>query len=41
MHESGEAVRTVRLDLAYEGTRYYGFGLQPDRTTIQEVLEAA
>ena len=26
MRESGEGVRTVRLDLAYEGTRYHGFG---------------
>jgi len=41
MQALGEAVRTVRLDLAYEGTRYHGFGLQPDRTTIQEVLEEA
>jgi tRNA pseudouridine38-40 synthase len=41
MSESGEAVRTVRLDLAYEGTRYHGFGLQPSRRTIQEVLEEA
>ena len=41
MSEQGEAVRTVRLDLAYEGTRYYGFGLQPNRRTIQEVLEEA
>lgn len=41
MSGSGEAVRTVRLDLAYEGTRYHGFGLQPNRRTIQEVLEEA
>lgn len=41
MSESGGAVRTVRLDLAYEGTRYHGFGLQPNRRTIQEVLEEA
>ena len=41
MRESGGAVRTVRLDLAYEGTRYHGFGLQPNRRTIQEVLEEA
>jgi tRNA pseudouridine38-40 synthase len=33
--------RTFRLDLAYEGTRYHGFGLQPNRRTVQEVLEAA
>ena len=41
MTESGGAVRTVRLDLAYEGTQYHGFGLQPNRRTIQEVLEEA
>jgi tRNA pseudouridine38-40 synthase len=41
MSGAGEAVRTLRLDLAYEGTRYYGFGLQPNRRTIQEVLEEA
>jgi tRNA pseudouridine38-40 synthase len=38
---AGVAPRTVRLDLAYEGTRYDGFGLQPNRLTIQEVLEEA
>jgi tRNA pseudouridine38-40 synthase len=41
MSAAGEAVRTIRLDLAYEGTRYHGFGLQPNRRTIQEVLEEA
>jgi len=41
MGATGEAVRTVRLDLAYEGTRYHGFGRQPNRQTIQEVLEQA
>lgn len=41
MSARGEAVRTVRLDLAYEGTQYHGFGLQPNRETIQEVLEEA
>src|SRR6266540_7069835 len=35
------APRTLRLDVAYEGTRYHGFGLQPGRLTIQEVLEEA
>ena len=29
------------MDLAYEGTRYHGFGVQPGRLTIQEVLEEA
>jgi len=41
MSESGEAGRTIRLDLAYEGTHYHGFGLQPGQSTIQEVLEEA
>ena len=29
------------MDLAYEGTGYHGFGIQPGRRTIQEVLEEA
>src|SRR5690349_18686145 len=33
--------RTLRLDLAYEGARYSGFGIQPGRLTVQEVLEEA
>ena len=33
--------RTIRLDLAYDGTCYHGFGLQPNGRTIQEVLEEA
>jgi len=41
MTVGGEAGRTIRLDLAYEGTRYHGFGRQPNRQTIQEVLEEA
>ena len=32
-------MRTIRLDLAYEGTNYHGFGIQPNGPTIQEVLE--
>ena len=35
------AVRTITLGVAYEGTRYHGFGIQPGRLTIQEVLEEA
>ena len=34
-------LRNLRLDLAYEGTRYHGFGVQPGRLTVQEVLEDA
>jgi tRNA pseudouridine38-40 synthase len=41
MTVGSEAGRTIRLDLAYEGTRYHGFGLQPNGRTIQEVLEEA
>ncbi|MFN8633370.1 MAG: tRNA pseudouridine(38-40) synthase TruA [Chloroflexota bacterium] len=41
MESEGGSARTIRLDLAYEGTRYHGFGLQPSRRTIQEVLEEA
>jgi tRNA pseudouridine38-40 synthase len=41
MTDGGGANRNIRLDLAYEGTRYYGFGLQPNRRTVQEVLEEA
>lgn len=33
--------RIIRLDLAYEGTRFSGFGLQPGRLTVQAVLEDA
>jgi tRNA pseudouridine38-40 synthase len=41
MAEGGRSSRNIRLDLAYEGTRYHGFGLQPNRRSIQEVLEEA
>jgi tRNA pseudouridine38-40 synthase len=33
--------RVIRLELAYEGTRFSGFGLQPGRLTVQGVLEEA
>ncbi len=39
--QDGRPGRTIRLDLAYEGTHYHGFGIQPGRPTIQEVLEQA
>src|SRR3954468_16786679 len=41
MSVEGEAGRRIRLDLAYEGTQYHGFGRQPNGRTIQEVLEEA
>ncbi|HEX3247592.1 MAG TPA: tRNA pseudouridine(38-40) synthase TruA [Chloroflexota bacterium] len=33
--------RVVRLNLAYEGTKFQGFNVQPQRRTVQGVLEAA
>src|SRR5262245_29340954 len=33
--------RVVRLNLAYDGTRFQGFNVQPGRRTVQGVLEAA
>lgn len=41
MRPAGGMSRTLRLDIAYEGTRYSGFGIQPGRLTVQEVLEEA
>ncbi len=41
MEAESAAPRTLRLDLAYEGTHYHGFGKQPNRLTVQEVLEEA
>ena len=41
MRPADLASRTLRLDVAYEGTRYSGFGIQPGRLTVQEVLEEA
>ena len=41
MEAGSGAPRTLRLDLAYEGTDYHGFGKQPNRLTVQEVLEQA
>lgn len=41
MGESTNVARTYRLDLAYDGTAYAGFGIQPNESTVQEVLERA
>jgi tRNA pseudouridine38-40 synthase len=35
------AMRTLRLTLAYDGTAYAGWQVQPGRGTVQETLEAA
>jgi tRNA pseudouridine38-40 synthase len=34
-------MRTLKLTIAYDGTAYFGWQFQPDRTTIQSTLEAA
>jgi len=31
----------LRLDLAYDGTSFFGWGKQPDRRTVQEEVEKA
>ena len=31
----------LRIDLAYDGSNYFGWAKQPDRRTIQEVIESA
>ena len=33
--------RRVRIDLAYDGTRFAGWQVQPRRLTVQGVVEAA
>lgn len=38
---NSSASRNIRLRLAYDGTRYAGWQVQPGRETIQGVLEAA
>ncbi len=37
--ESG--FRRLRIDLAYDGTNFSGWAVQPDRRTVQEVVETA
>ena len=37
--ESG--FRSLRIDLAYDGTNFSGWAIQPDRRTVQEVVETA
>lgn len=34
-------LRRVRLDVSYDGTDFSGWAVQPDRRTVQSVLEAA
>jgi len=34
-------LETIRLVIAYEGTRYHGWQVQPNQTTIQAVLQDA
>ena len=31
----------LRLDIAYDGTNFFGWAIQPDRRTVQAVVEAA
>ena len=31
----------LRVDLAYDGTSFFGWGKQPDRRTVQEIVEKA
>ena len=33
--------RRLRMDIAYDGTNFYGWGAQPDRRTIQDLVEEA
>ena len=37
--ESG--FRRLRLDISYDGTNFYGWGAQPDRRTVQALVEEA
>lgn len=35
----GDAMRTLKMTIAYRGTRYHGFQRQPNAHTVQEELE--
>jgi tRNA pseudouridine38-40 synthase len=37
--ESG--FRRLRIDIAYDGTNFFGWGAQPDRRTLQDLVEEA
>jgi len=37
--ESG--LRRLRIDIAYDGTNFFGWGAQPDRRTLQDLVEEA
>jgi tRNA pseudouridine38-40 synthase len=37
--ESG--FRRLRIDIAYDGSNFYGWGAQPDRRTLQDLVEEA
>ena len=41
MSRSTAPPRRIRIDLAYDGTAFAGFQLQPRRRTVQETLESA
>jgi tRNA pseudouridine38-40 synthase len=34
--ESG--FRRLRIDIAYDGSNFYGWGAQPDRRTLQDLV---
>ena len=36
-----DAVRTIRMTLAYDGTNYCGWQVQPNGVSLQEVVERA
>ena len=34
-------MRNIRLDIAYDGSNYHGWQIQPRDITVQEVIERA